>query len=84
MRRAKPKENKCSLNLGEPCESHTEIESTKEDERRKAKRALFDITREYIGTVIAEWKQERTGGYQFLAASSPMHNNARHQSLYLL
>jgi hypothetical protein len=40
---SKTKTKKCSLNVGEPCEAQTEIESTKEDER-KGKRASFDIT----------------------------------------
>jgi hypothetical protein len=52
--------------------------------RGKKKKEHRLISQENIGTLIAEWKQERAGRYQFLAASSPMHNNARHQSLYLL
>jgi hypothetical protein len=56
MTQAKLKLNRFSLNLREPCEAHTQIDSTKENERKKKKGASFDITTEYIGTLIAEWK----------------------------
>jgi hypothetical protein len=48
--------------------------------RGKKKKEHRLISQENIGTLIAEWKQERAGRYQFLAASSPMHNNTRQKA----